>query len=130
MAEEAVKIAVLEQRVSDFNNMFSRIDDAITKLSDVNANITKMLAVHEERIEQCNKSDDLLVKMIDNLRSENFKEHKEVTSRIDTVEEKIEEIAKFRWMAAGVLAVIIFIAPIVTNHITNLTHNSQIHKIK
>jgi hypothetical protein len=67
--------------------------------------------------------------MIDNLRSENFKEHKEVTSRIDTVEEKIEEIAKFRWMAAGVLAVIILIAPIVTNHITNLTHNSQIHKI-
>jgi archaellum component FlaC len=130
MAEEAVKIAVLEQRVSDFNNMFSRIDDAITKLSDVNANITKMLAVHEERIEQCNKSDDLLVKMIDNLRNENFKEHKEVTSRIDIVEEKIEEIAKFRWMAAGVLAVIIFIAPIVTNHITNLTHNSQIHKIK
>jgi tetrahydromethanopterin S-methyltransferase subunit G len=130
MAEDAVKIAVLEQRVSDFNNMFSRIDDAITKLSDVNANITKMLAVHEERIEQCNKSDDLLVKMIDDLRYANSREHKEVTDRIDIVEEKIEEIAKFRWMAAGVLAVIIFIAPIVTNHITNLTHNSQIHKIK
>jgi len=130
MAEEAVKIAVLEQRVSDFNNMFSRIDDAITKLSDVNANITKMLAVHEERIEQCNKSDDLIVKMIDNLKHENSREHQEVTGRIDVVEEKIEDIAKFRWMAAGILAVIIFIAPIVTNHISNLTHNSQVHKIK
>jgi len=30
MAEEAVKLAVLEQRVSDFNNMVSRFVDAIT----------------------------------------------------------------------------------------------------
>jgi hypothetical protein len=130
MSEEAVKIAVLEQRVIDFANVVSKIDDAITKMSDVNSNITKMLAVHEERIEQCNKSDDLIVKMIDNLKHENSREHQEVTGRIDVIEIKIEDIAKFRWMAAGMLAFVIFIAPIVTNHITNLSHNSQIHKIK
>jgi hypothetical protein len=130
MSEEAVKIAILEHRVMDFANVVSKIDDAITKLSDVNSNITKMLAVHEERIEQCNKSDDLIIKMIDNFKHENSKEHKEASARLDTFEEKVEDISRFKWMASGILAVIIFIAPIVTNHITNLTHNSQIHKIK
>ena len=130
MAEEAIKIAVLEQRVSDFNNMFSKIDDAISKLSDVNANITKMLAVHEERIEQGNKSDDSIIKMIENFKYENSREHQEAIARINIFEKKVEDISRFKWMASGILAVIIFIAPIVTNHVTNLTHNSQIHKIK
>jgi tetrahydromethanopterin S-methyltransferase subunit G len=130
MSEEAVKIAVLEQRIMDFANVMSKIDDAITKLSDVNANITKMLAVHEERIEQCNKSDDLLIKMIDNLKDENTREHKEVTDRIDEIEKKIEDVAKFRWMAAGVLAVLIFAAPLITNYTNNFIHQSQQHKIK
>lgn len=130
MSEEAVKLAVLEQRVVDFTNVMSKIDDAITKLSDVNTNITKMLAVHEERIEQCNRSDDLIVKMIDNLRDENFKEHKEVTKRMDDIEQKIEGITKFRWMVAGVFAVILFVAPLVTNHLTTLVYKSQVHTIK
>jgi tetrahydromethanopterin S-methyltransferase subunit G len=130
MSEEAVKLAVLEQRVVDFTNVMSKIDDAITKLSDVNTNITKMLAVHEERIEQCNRSDDLIIKMIDNLRDENFKEHKEVTKRMDDIEQKIEGITKFRWMVAGVFAVILFVAPLVTNHLTTLVYKSQVHTIK
>ena len=130
MSEEAVKLAVLEQRVVDFTNVMSKIDDAITKLSDVNTNITKMLAVHEERIEQCNRSDDLIVKMIDNLRDENFKDHKEVAKRMDDIEQKIESITKFRWMVAGVFAVILFVAPLVTNHLTTLVYKSQVHIIK
>jgi tetrahydromethanopterin S-methyltransferase subunit G len=130
MSEEAVKIAVLEQRVMDFANVMTKIDDAITKLSDVNTNITKMLAVHEERIEQCNRSDDLIVKMIDNLRDENFKDHKEVAKRMDDIEQKIESITKFRWMVAGVFAVILFVAPLVTNHLTTLVYKSQVHTIK
>jgi hypothetical protein len=126
MSEELVKIAVLEQRLMDFVNIVTKIDDAITKLSDVNANITKMLAVHEERIEQCNKSDTLIIKMIDDLKISNDKDHKEVVSRVETVETKLEDITKFRWMAAGVMAVLIFVAPIITNHISNTINNNNI----
>lgn len=126
MSEESIKIAVLEQRLMDFANIVTKIDDAITKLSDVNANITKMLAVHEERIEQCNKSDTLIIKMIDDLKISNDKDHKEVVDRVETVESKLEDITKFRWMAAGVMAVLIFVAPIITNHISNVINNTNI----
>lgn len=130
MTEEAVKIAVLEQRIMDFANIVSKIDDAITKLSDVNANITKMLAVHDERIEQCNKSDDLLIKMIDTLKDNNTKEHEVVAERIDQIEKKLEEVSKFKWMVAGVIAVIVFVSPVVTNYVGNILYHSQEYKIK
>ena len=101
MSEEIVKIAVLEQKLVDFANIVGKLDSAIEKLSEVNTNITKMLAVHEERIEQCNKSDNLLIKMIEDLKHENEKDHQEVTSRIDNLEVKVEEIAKIKWMTVG-----------------------------
>lgn len=85
----------------DFANVVSKIDDAITKLSDVNANITKMLAVHEERIEQCNKSDNLIIKMIDNLKIDNAKEHQEVIERIESIEEEVKQVGKIKWMTVG-----------------------------
>jgi hypothetical protein len=101
MSEEIVKIAVLEQKLIDFVNVVSKLDSAIEKISEVNVNITKMLAVHEERIEQCNKSDNLLVKMIEDIKYENEKDQKEVSDRIDEVEIKVEEIAKIKWMTVG-----------------------------
>ena len=46
MAEE-VKVALLEQKLEDLKDIIVKIDDAIEKLSEVNSNVTKMLAVHE-----------------------------------------------------------------------------------
>jgi tetrahydromethanopterin S-methyltransferase subunit G len=101
MSEEAVKIAVLEQKLSDFSNVVHKLDDAIEKLSEVNSNVIKMLAVHEEKIEQCNRSDDLIIKMIDEVKSDNDKDHKKVMERIEDIEEKVQEINKIKWMTVG-----------------------------
>jgi hypothetical protein len=102
MSEEIVKIAVLEQKLIEFGNIVSKIDSAIEKLSEVNTNITKMLAVHDEKIEQCSKSDNLLIKMIDELKDDNSKEHTIVVTRINELEEKVDEISKFRWILGGI----------------------------
>ena len=50
MSDESVKIAVLEQRLVDLKDIVFKIDDAIEKLSEVNINVGKMLAVHEQKI--------------------------------------------------------------------------------
>lgn len=109
MSEEIIKIAVLEQKLLEFANIVGKIDNAIEKMSEVNTNITKMLAVHDERIEQCNRSDALLIKMIDDLKVDNSKDHGEVVSRIDEIEKKVDDLSKFRWMVGGIgiLAVIV-----------------------
>jgi chromosome segregation ATPase len=102
------KIAVLEERLSAYESMMKKIDEAIQLMGKTSQNISKMLAVHEERIEQCNKADDYITRVIDELRLENKDQHDAVTSRIEKVETKIEELIKFRWIIAGAVIIISF----------------------
>ena len=68
MSEEIVKVAVLEQKFADFASIVNKLDDAIQKMSEVNTNVIKMLAVHDERIEYGQRTDDLILKMIDDFK--------------------------------------------------------------
>jgi hypothetical protein len=101
MSEEIVKVAVLEQKFADFANIVNKLDDAIQKLSEVNTNVIKMLAVHDEKIEYQQKTDDLLLKMIENIKEENEKEHKKTSDRMDDLDDKVSEISKIKWMTVG-----------------------------
>jgi hypothetical protein len=100
MSEE-IKVAVLEQRLIDFGNVLDRLDSAITKFSEVNSNITKMLAVHDEKIEQCNRSDSLMLKLIENIKEENTEDIKKSNERIVLLEKEIGEVSKIKWMTVG-----------------------------
>ena len=102
------KIAVLEERLSAYEVMMNKIDEAIQIMGKTSQNISKMLAVHDERIEQCNKADDYIGRMIEELRLENKNSHDAVAARIEKVENKLEEFAKYRWIVVGVFAVVTF----------------------
>jgi chromosome segregation ATPase len=102
------KIAVLEERLSSYELMLKKIDEAIQIMGRTSQNISKMLAVHEERIEHCNKADDYIARVIEELREENKDQHKSVSERIEKVESKIEEFVKYRWIVVGIFAVISF----------------------
>jgi ElaB/YqjD/DUF883 family membrane-anchored ribosome-binding protein len=102
------KIAVLEERLSAYEVMMNKIDEAIQLMGKTSQNISKMLAVHEERIEQCHKADDYITKVIEELRSENKEQHEAVSQRIQKIETKLEEFVKYRWIIVGVFAVVSF----------------------
>jgi chromosome segregation ATPase len=102
------KIAVLEERLSSYEIMLKKIDEAIQIMGKTSQNISKMLAVHEEKIEQCHKADDYITRVIDELRIENKDQHEEVSKRIEKLENKIEEFVKYRWIIVGVFAVTTF----------------------
>jgi hypothetical protein len=102
------KIAVLEERLSSYELMLKKIDEAIQIMGRTSQNISKMLAVHEERIEQCHKADDYIGRVIEELRLENKDQHEIVTERIEKIETKLEEVVKFRWVIIGVFAVVSF----------------------
>ena len=48
---DSVKLAVLEEKVFNMLEVISKLDDTIEKLSDLSVNVSKMLAVHEEKLE-------------------------------------------------------------------------------
>jgi len=107
-ASADTKIAVLEERLSAYEAMMNKIDEAIQIMGKASQNINKMLAVHEERIEQCHKADDYITRVIDDLRTENKEEHDAVAQKIEKIETKLDEFVKYRWIIVGVFAVVSF----------------------
>ena len=99
------KIAVLEERLSVYEQMMERIDNAIQKIGETSQSISKMLAVHNEKIEQCNRTDNLIVAMIEDIKKTSREQHEEISrelgTRIENVEQKVEEVAKIKWMTVG-----------------------------
>ena len=127
------KIAVLEERLSAYEIMMKKIDEAIQIMGKTSQNISKMLAVHEERIEQCNKSDDYICRLVEELKLENKDQHEVVSGRIEKVEIKLEEFVKFRWIFVGIVAVVSFSisqAPIVVDLLTPDYQPAKIEKAK
>lgn len=101
------KIAVLEERLSSYEIMIKKIDEAIQVIGQTSQNINKMLAVHNEKIEQCSRTDDLIVNMIDDLKRENKEDHNFVIERIETLEKVVEDLKKFRWQFGAIIAAIL-----------------------
>jgi chromosome segregation ATPase len=114
------KIAVLEERLSSYELMMKKIDEAIQIMGKTSQNISKMLAVHEEKLEQCGKADDLLTKMIYEMKEQGDEHCTKVSERIEALEEKIDgrieavdkkvdDITKFRWLVVGALVIVSFV---------------------
>jgi len=101
MAEE-IKVAILEQKLEDLKDIIVKIDNAIEKLSEVNSNVTKMLAVHEERISKQEETDSVLFAQIDKLRDKTNRDYDSIVSRVQTIEKRV-------WMAIGAIACISFL---------------------
>jgi uncharacterized coiled-coil protein SlyX len=113
--ETEVKVAVLEQKLEDLNSVVLRIDTAIQKLSEVNTTVSRMLAVHEERISKQEETDSVLFTKIDKLRDKMDGDHDLVLQRIRTLEKRV-------WMGLGGIAVIsmgLRTLPEVSNYLTS-----------
>lgn len=123
------KIALLEERINVYEQMMERIDTAIQKIGETSQNISQMLAIHNEKIEQCNRTDNIIVKMIEDIKVSSKEQHeaisKELGDRIEKIEEKVEGLSKFRWMAAGIVALVLVFVPVITNIITDNTSYTE-----
>jgi predicted nucleic acid-binding Zn-ribbon protein len=117
MFSQDSKLAVLESKLGIYEDlsrgMLSKLEAAVDKISEGNSRIATILAKHDERIEQSMKNDALLVKMIDEMKQENDKEHRQIEERFNKIDEKIEELKKFRWQSGGVLAFVIVLIGII-----------------
>jgi len=99
---EDVKVAILEQKIEDLKIVVIKIDGAIEKISEVNSNVSKMLAVHEEKITKQEETDNILFAKIDKLRDKVDIDYNRVVSRLQTIEKRV-------WMAIGALACLTFL---------------------
>ena len=102
MMADQIKVAVLEERLENFETLVSRLDSAIEKIAEVNNNVSRMLAVHEERITKQEEIDAVLFDKIDKLRDKMDFDHDSVTKRLSLLERKL-------WIGIGALGAILIL---------------------
>jgi hypothetical protein len=110
---DQVKVALIEQKLDDLKPIIVKLDSAIEKLSEVNISVSRMLAVHEERISKQEEIDSVLFAKIDKLRDKMDTDHDSVLSRLRGLEKRV-------WMVVGGLTVLSFTvnSPLVANILT------------
>ena len=115
--KELIKdIAVLKADRKTSNQVHERLDDAITRLTDISAGIKSMLAVHEEKIRRVDTSQDDLFSILEERRREWEQDLEKLHSRISTqsrdLREAIDQVTnrldsrvgvleRWRWLIIG-----------------------------
>ena len=108
------RVSVIESRLETHERYFTKLDDSIEKLSDVSLSIKEMLIKHEGKLEERALEEDALYDKIEELKQESHREHNELTDRINSIEKKVEDLTKWRYLVAGGLVIVgLFIGQII-----------------
>ena len=108
------RVSVIESRLETHERYFTKLDDSIEKLSDVSLSIKEMLIKHEGKLEERALEEDALYEKIEELKQDSHREHNELTDRINSIEKKVEDLTKWRYLVAGGLVIVgLFIGQII-----------------
>jgi hypothetical protein len=89
------EISVLEAKFSIYEDlskeMLDKLERAVDKISQSNQNVALILERHESRLEQADRADKAIMNLIER-----------VEKKLDDLENRVDSIAKFRWMTVGI----------------------------
>ena len=104
-----VKVAVLEQKVIDLKEIVLKLEEAIERISDVNSNITKMLAVHEQRINTNEENSHNIFQKVWDLSERQEADKIELIDKIASVQTEVKTTRNKVAIAAAVVFIIGFV---------------------
>lgn len=114
------KLALLEEKLNIYEQMMRKIESAIEKISETSQTISKMLAIHEERLEQTSKADEVIISMVHDIKKSNTEEHKNVIERVEEVEKTVGDLLKFRWQVAAISGAVVLVVGLVVPLVDNM----------
>lgn len=120
------KVAILEEKIHTTEQLMQRIESAIEKISEVNANVTKMLVVHEEKINNGEKIEDIIFTKIDQIKDKMDKDHNAVLAKLQGLEKKV-------WVGIGVLAAVSFTinnSEMLANILTTTQNDGRMERLR
>ena len=86
-----LKVGLLEKDVQQTDRLCEKLSESINKLQEVNANILRMITIHEHRHEQHERAETEVKDDIKELHSRITTVNREIHERIDEVERHISE---------------------------------------
>ena len=90
-----IRLAVLEEKLVNTAEVISKLDATIEKLSDLSVNVSKMLAVHEEKLEFARESAAETAREIDELEEK-------LNERMDDHSSRLRSVERRTWIGVGI----------------------------
>lgn len=118
-----VELEGIRKDLENVSSINSRLDTAIEKLADVSSSIKSMLAVHEEKIAQQERTDEIIFEKIKDRAEEIDSVYRELQREINQVERRllieikalrndigsrVTMLEKLKWVLLGAGIVLVF----------------------
>jgi methyl-accepting chemotaxis protein len=129
MAFGLQKLAVLESKLDIYEDlskeMLDKLERAVGTISENSNKIAIILERHESRLEESERTDKLIIKMIDELKERMERDNETMHDRISAVQKKVDTNAKFVIGAGAVLATLVAVLQVIPPIIEVLTPSAN-----
>ena len=119
------KLAVLESKLSIYEDlskeMLDKLEKAVGTISENNNKIAVILERHENRLDESERSDQLILNMLQEIKDNQRKDVDIIHERVSQLQKKVDVNAKFVIGAGAVLATIVAVLQVVPPVIKVLT---------
>ena len=123
------KLQVLEQKLDIYEDlskeMLDKLERAVGTISENSNRVAVILERHDNRLDEFDKSQQLIIKMIEEVKAEVNEIDKSVRLKFHDQNKKIEENQKWIWMAGAVLTTAVTILQVLPNLGFSLTQNPK-----
>ena len=123
------KLAVLESKLDIYEDlskeMLDKLEKAVGTISENSNKIAIILERHENRLDESERADQLILKMLEEMKERHEKDKELIHERISTLQKKVDYNAKFVVGAGAVLATLVAVGQVVSPMLRPLTPQSS-----
>jgi len=105
------KLAVLESKLDIYEDlskeMLDKLERAVASISDNSNRVALVLERHENRLDKNEDNQDAILKLVE-----------KVEEKIDSVEKRVNDLSRFRWISVGVITAILVLFKVVDAPLT------------
>jgi len=119
------KLAVLESKLDIYEDlskeMLDKLERAVSTISENSNRVSVILERHENRLDESDKSDQLIIRMIEEMKTQEEKNHTILHDRIDKIQKKVDVNQRFVIGVTAVLTTLVAVLQVVPPIIKVLT---------
>ncbi|AIX24066.1 hypothetical protein AAJ61_gp171 [Synechococcus phage ACG-2014j] len=119
------RLAVLESKLDIYEDlskeMLDKLERAVGTISENSNRVAVILERHENRLDESERADKLIIGMLEEMKERHDKDHEVVQNRISKIQKKVDTNAKFVIGAGAVLATLVAVLQVVPPLVKMLT---------
>lgn len=124
------KLQVLESKLDIYEDlskeMLDKLERAVGTISENSNKIAVILERHETRLDEGDKSNQLIIKMIEEMKTSHDKDTETLHERISQLQKKVDSNQKFVVGATAVLATLVAVGQVVAPMLRPLTPTANV----